>query len=111
EPKRKNDTSDFVSTTFKFHAIYANEAACVAAYQEARGVVHTAQDDDPAMEIDMSAGAGAVDNSEYETAEAFLDVLVKTNTDPESLAKAIAGVPVVAKYFDVVDGKPARKAA
>jgi hypothetical protein len=110
EPKKKG--SDFVSTTFKFLALYADHAACLSAYEALRGeVVHTEGDD--AMAIDMTPGAvaPAVDNAEKQTARLFLDALRTQHTDPAALATAISGMPMIAKFFAVQDGRVVEVAA
>jgi hypothetical protein len=109
EPKKKG--SDFVSTTFKFLAIYSDHAACLAAYEAMRGeVVHTEEDE--AMAIDMTPApvAPAVDK-EKETARLFLDALRGQHTDPAALSAAISGMPMIAKFFAVEGGKVVEVAA
>ena len=92
--------------TFKFLEIYQDEDTCRMAYGASRGeVVHsTPSDDNGAGEIDMSHGAGSVDNNdvERETARQFLQVLVNQHrSDRDALAKALAGMPMVSKYFTI----------
>jgi hypothetical protein len=94
------DREEREGTTVKFLALYPDQAACVTAYQAEAGVT---ADDDPAAAVDMSPqqpnGNG---NMERETARQFLAVLVKQAAgDKAALTKAIAGLPMVAKYFTV----------
>lgn len=113
----KRDGTTGTLTTIKFHEAYADHAACLAAYNEARGNVHTAQDDDNgAGDIDMSASGNPnnTDPVEKETAKQFLAVLVKMHgADDTALAAAIAGTPMVSKFFTVASPEVAelRKAA
>lgn len=111
---RKDGTTG-TRTTFKFHEIFKDRDACLAAFNEARGNVHSPQDDDDAAAVDMSpAGNHNNDPVERETAKQFLAVLVKMHSnDDTALAAAIAGTPMVSKFFTVSSPEVAelRKAA
>lgn len=90
-------------TTFKFHAVYSDQASCVAAYvadgNEPRN--ETTTDDSGAGAVDMSPGAGNAE-SQKETARAFLTVLVKqANGNKQTLADLLADMPMITKYFSV----------
>lgn len=103
------------STTFKFCEFYADEAACAAAYRQyldERFTV-TGAEDNGAAAVDMSprAGAGAQESAERETARLFLGALVKQYAGNRAgLAQAIAGMPIISKYF-TVDSPEAQLAA
>jgi len=89
---------------FVFEAVYTTAAEATAAYLADGGKLNTAPaDDNPAMAIDMSHGAGANGNganAERETAKAFLQALVKqAGGDKGKLAASIAQMPMIAKYF------------
>jgi hypothetical protein len=88
-------------TTFKFLAIYSDQAACVAGYLGDGGTVKTSTADNGAMDIDMSNGAGSAD-VEKETAKQFLGALVKqAGGNKDNLKKMLDTMPMVNKYFNV----------
>lgn len=111
----KRDGTTGTLTTIKFHEAYADHAACLAAYEAERGIVHS-QEEDGAAAVDMTP-AGNPNNTdpvEKETAKQFLAVLVKMHgNDDAALAAAIAGTPMVSKFFTVASPEVAelRKAA
>lgn len=83
-----NDGNERVETTFKFLAVYEDEAACVAAFQAERG--------------GGSVDAEPVDDADRKTAEQFLPALVKqANGDTDALAKMLATTPLVSKFFTI----------
>lgn len=97
-------------TTFSFSAVYNTEAEAVAAYYAELG--DAPADVDPAMAVDMGPlptpatahtnGNGSAPNPERETAQQFLNVLVKqANGDVNALAAALANMPMVSKYFTI----------
>ena len=87
-------------TTFKFVALYSTAAEATAAYVADGGKVAPAHEDDPAMGVDMSHGAGSNGNAERETALQFLKVLVKqAGGDKSKLSASIAQMPMIGKYF------------
>lgn len=91
-------------TTFKFVAVYKSEAECKAAFaSDGNAPRQASHDDDSAMAVDMSAGAGATTtNQELETAKMFLPALVKqAGGKREILANLLNGMPMVSKYFSV----------
>lgn len=103
-------------TTFKFHAVYTDEAACVAGYNEDGNAPRTSTpvNADAVMDIDMSAGAGSVENPEKETAWAFMQTLIKqAGGDKSVLEKLLGGMPMITKYFtpDSPEVAPLLKAA
>ena len=87
------------ATTFKFLALYPNEAACRAAYQAEHGTngpAHT-EPQTPAPQAAPTNGNG---NAEKATALKFVKVLVEqSNGDEAVLAAKIAGMPLIAKHF------------
>lgn len=115
----KRDGTQGTLTTIKFHELYKDHAACLAAYEAERGNVHTGQEDvdgNGAMDVDMTSKGNPDrdDPVERETAKQFLAVLVKMHGgDDAALAAAIAGTPMVSKFFKVTSPEVAelRKAA
>ncbi len=102
-----NETRE--ATTFKFEALYADEAACRLAYQAHYGSPNSANGQgapaqptgDPAVPP-SSAPTPAANNPERSTALGFLAVLVKqSGGDRAALAQRIAAMPLLAKYFTV----------
>lgn len=93
-------------TTLKFVAVYKTDAECKAAFVSDGNAPRTTtnSDNDAAMDIDMSAGSGAVvnNNQELEMAKAFLPALVKASGgNKEVLVKNLAGMFPVSKYFTI----------
>ena len=98
------------ATTFKFLALYPNEEACRAAYHAEHGgngnghaqaqvVTPTAQAQTP-----PTNGNGTNDNGskERETALKFVKALVtQTAGNRDELAKRIAAMPLISKWFTV----------
>lgn len=112
---RKDGTTG-TRTTFKFLEIFKDRDACLTAFNEARGNVHTPGGDDNGVgDVDMSpAGNPNNDPVERETAKQFLAVLVKQHgSNDDALAAAIATMPMVSKFFSVESPEVAqlRKAA
>lgn len=89
--------------TLKFVAIYENEKTCKAAYFADGNTPRVTTNVDDAGEIDMSPGAGSVDEkAEAETAKAFLPALVKMSAGNKSaLATTLASMPAVSKYYNI----------
>ena len=92
---------------FVFEAIYQTAQEATAAYHADTGGGH---EDNPAGDVDMSHGAGGPvtnisangngNDTERETAKAFLQALVKqSGGDKSRLAASIAQIPMIAKYF------------
>lgn len=105
---QRKDGSTGTLTTFKFLALYDSQEACVAAYEGDAGIVHTSTDDDDSGVMDIPFGQdkpAAVDNAEKQTARLFLDALRTQHTDPAALAQAISGMPMIAKFFAVENGR------
>lgn len=88
-------------TTFKFHALYVSQDACVKAYESDGNVSRTgtstpvaATAPDPVV-VDTSAS-----NPERDTAMMFLNTLAKqANGNKEALAQIITSTPLISKYF------------
>jgi len=89
-------------TTFKFLAVYKNEAECKAAFaSDGNAPRVVASDDNGAMDIDMTPTTPAV-NQELETAKMFLPALVKqANGNKQILADSLSKTPIVNKYFNI----------
>lgn len=94
-------------TTFKFHAVYDDHAACVAAYtadgNDVRGETATDPSDAgaAAASVDMSPGAGSAD-PDKETALKFLEALAKqANGNKQALAEMLVNMPMITKYFNI----------
>lgn len=92
------------ATTFKFHAVYADKAACVADFNKTgqpRNTLVTAATPipgDPSV-VDMTPNT---QNQERETAKLFLASLVKGAAgNKQQLAMMISGMPQISKYFTV----------
>lgn len=90
-------------TTFKFHAVYPDQAACVAAFYADGNTART-----PNNNTTPSADPGAIDmtpsaqNPERETAKQFLIVLGKqAGGDKTVLEKLLGTMPLITKYFTV----------
>ncbi len=94
---KRGDTQE--RKAFVFEALYQTAQEATAAYL-ADGGKAPAQDD-PAMAVDMSPGAGSNGASaERDTALAFLKVLVKqSGGDKSKLSASIAQMPMIARYF------------
>ncbi len=90
-------------TTFKFLAVYKNEAECKAAFAiDGNAPRQAASDEGGAMDIDMSAGAGAAKSQDREIAIAFLPGLVKASgSDKTRLADLLKNTPLVSTYFNI----------
>jgi len=83
------------ATTFKFLALYADEAACRAAYEAERG-------NGGSVAPVAAAAPQSPTNHEKETAGKFLKPLVqRANGDEQELGKLIAGMPLLSKHFTV----------
>lgn len=83
------------ATTFKFLALYPNEAACRAAYEAERGNGGNGN-------TTPAAAPQSPVNHEKETAGKFLKPLVqRANGDEQELGKLIAGMPLVAKHYTI----------
>jgi hypothetical protein len=96
-----NNNNEVKNKTYiKFVQIFADEAACVADYR-------TAHPADSAAPAQVNPDGSQANNKERETALKFLQVIVNNNgrgqTDlaaiQSKVASAIAGMPVVNKYF------------
>lgn len=91
------------NTTFKFHALYADKAACVSAFSADGGtpkstLVTAPVAGDP-MAIDMTANAN---NPERESSKAFLPMLVKAaGGDLNQLKLTLASMSPLNKYFTI----------
>lgn len=96
-------------TTFKFLAIYADQAACVASFYADGNQARSNDDGNPqevaAASIDMdtpTTPAPAADDSGRAAALEFLPIFVKqANGNVEALAQTLKATPFVAKYFDI----------
>lgn len=122
--KNTGETKD--STTIKFLALYATEAECRTAYLTGNGTgapateqhsvgqaaaqaagqvvssVASAGGTTTTTTTAPSGGNGGGDAKARATAEQFLKVLVKQNGgDRDKVATAIAGMPLVSKFFTV----------
>jgi len=90
------------STTLKFLALYANEAECRTAYNTGNGTNgngHTAPAPAPAAAAPTN---GTPNPAERQTALVFLKALVKqSGGDLEKVQTAIAGMPLVARHFNL----------
>lgn len=85
------------ATTFKFLALYADEAACRAAYQAERNGNGGNGGATPAT----SAPARST-NQEKETALKFVKPLIaRSGGDETKLGQLIAGMPLLSKHFSV----------
>lgn len=95
------------ATTLKFMAIYADEAACVAAHGGGGAAIPDIADDGAMPWANgqtqaQAQAAAAQGNPEKATALEFVKVLVKsTGGDRDKLATQIATMPLVSKYFTV----------
>lgn len=99
----KKTGEDREGTTFKFHAIYESETACVAAYGADGNAVRTSTDPagDAAASVDMSQN-GSNDAVERETIKQFLPALVKqANGNKDVLSQIINANPMISKYFNI----------
>ena len=92
------------ATTFKFHGVYADKAACVAELHKSGQPVSTlnvapsSNPGDP-MAIDMTPNAS---NLERENSKAFLPMLIKAaGGDTNQLKTLIASMSPLNKYFTV----------
>lgn len=92
------------ATTFKFHGVYADKAACVAELHKSGQPVSTlnvapsSNPGDP-MAIDMAPNAS---NPERESSKLFLPMLVKAaGGDVNQLKTMIASMTPLNKYFTV----------
>lgn len=90
------------ATTFKFVKIFAGEAECRDDYARENG------NPSPAVPTQYEAGGAAVDETEKKAAQAFLKVIVKNaiaGKKPDefrsAVGAAIAGFPMVSKFFTV----------
>lgn len=93
------------NTTFKFHALYTDKAACVSAFSADGGTpkstLNVAQPNNGAgdpMAIDMTANAN---NPERETSKQFLPMLVQGAKDLVELKSMLASMAPLNKYFTV----------
>ncbi len=94
---RGRDGTERESTTFKFLAVYADEAACRAAYAADTG---RPLDDDDAFDAHPAAGGGNA--KERETALQFVKVLVQQHKgDRAVVAEQIAAIPMLSKWFTI----------
>lgn len=95
------ETTTKDSTTFKFLALYPNEAACRAAYEaERNGNGNGASA--PAAAPAAAPTNGSTINHERATAAKFIKPLIQqTNGDATALAKKLAAMTLTAKYFTV----------
>ena len=97
--KKTNEERE--GTTLKFHAIFATEAECVAAFTGDGYTARTAtaSDNGPAGDIDMTPNAN---NPEREAAKQFLGALVKqANGNKDALGTMLSTMPMITKYFSV----------
>jgi hypothetical protein len=86
-------------TTFKFHAVFVDQAACLMAYEADGNTPRTSTPADAAMAVDMTPSA---DNSEKEAMWAFMQTLIKqANGDKNTLASMLVGMPMITKYYTV----------
>lgn len=92
-------------TTFKFLALYDTKEMCEAAWDAEHNQLkaHSPAEVNDAMAIDMSPKSEAKsEDKERETARLFLKAMVKgSKGDFELLARNIANMPQVAKYFSI----------
>lgn len=96
---RGRDGTERESTTFKFLAVYADEAACRAAYAADTG---RPLDDDDAFDAHPAAGGGNGNAKERETALQFVKVLVQQHKgDRAVVAEQIAAMPMLSKWFTI----------
>jgi len=96
---RGRDGTERESTTFKFLAVYADEAACRAAYAADTGRL---LDDDDAFDALPAAGGGNGNTKERETALQFVKVLVQQHKgDRAVVAEQIAAMPMLSKWFTI----------
>jgi len=93
-------------TTLVFETLYADEAACKAAYWAAEGVPadYTTQAPSNTQQpsVNTPTPVGGSDDKEKVTAMQFLKVLVKKSEgDPAKLGPMIAQFPMVNKFFTI----------
>ncbi len=87
------------ATTFKFLALYPDEAACRAAYQAEHGT-NGAPHTEPQTPATQAAPPNGNGNAEKATALKFVKVLVEQSHGDEAvLAAKIASMPLIAKHF------------
>ncbi len=87
------------ATTFKFLALYPDEAACRAAYEAERGTNGNGHTAPAAAAPTNGHNASAVD-AEKATALKFVKALVgQCGGDPEALGPKMASMPMIAKHF------------
>jgi hypothetical protein len=85
------------ATTLEFLELYADEAACRAAYRAATG-----QEEDLVIEDIEQAPIPAPDTKRKEAALEFVKVLVKQfGGDHGQLATQMAAIPMIAEFFTV----------
>lgn len=103
------ETTTRDATTFKFLALYPNEAACRAAYEAehngngSNGNGHNGNGASaPAQSAAPTNGNGNPVNHERETAAKFIKpLIVQANGDAQALATKLATMNLTAKYFTV----------